>query len=185
MAITIDYSTFTINVPKNDMLLVQSSPVEVRELDIDTFRTTLNDLMDDSDGMPFPTNHEHTPPKTISGVTLARVVEILEPYTITFENLAYNVNVTGGNSNISDRVNKNQVGVNTANSAGLQDSGFGQVIEGTITRDDLLRILLAVAAGKSDSTNPVAFRDVADSKDRVNITMTGSNRTTINTLDGT
>lgn len=137
MAITIDYSTFTINVPRTDMLLVSSSPTEIRELNINDFRQELNDLMDDVEGMAHPTNHEHTAPKTVAGVTLARVVEIINGYTITFEDGQYNVNIVGGNSNISDVVNKNQVGVNTANSAGLQDPFALQAgaYEGEVTID--------------------------------------------------
>jgi len=126
VAITIDYSDsatpqYVINVPKADMLLVQTLPTEIRQLNLDTFRQALNDLMDDPEGMPYPTNHFHTPPLSISGVTLARVVEILDPYVVQFEDAQYNVNIVGGNSNISDKTLKNQVGVNTANSAGLQD----------------------------------------------------------------
>jgi hypothetical protein len=126
VAITIDYSQdtydgYVIQIPKADMLLVQSTPTEVRELNIDDFRTELNDLMDDEAGLATLVNHEHTAPKTVAGVTLARVVEIVEPFWVLFENGSYNVNIVGGNSNISDRVIKNTVGVNTANSAGLQD----------------------------------------------------------------
>ena len=127
MAITIDYvdditPQYIINIPKADMTLIATSPTEIRQIDINSLRNTLNDLMDDAEpGMVFPTNHVHTPPLTLAGVTLARVVEILDPYFILFEDLAYNVNVVGGNSNISDVTIKNQVGVNTANSAGLQD----------------------------------------------------------------
>lgn len=126
MAITIDYSDsvtpqYVINVPRADMTLVQSTPTEIRQLNINAFRTELNDLMDDEIGMHFPTNHVHTAPLTVAGVTLARVVEILDPYVVEFEDGQYNVNIVGGNSNISDVTVKNQVGVNTANSAGLQD----------------------------------------------------------------
>lgn len=139
MAITIDYSDgvtpeYVIQIPRTDMTLVSSSPTEVRQLNIDAFRQELNDLMDDEVGMHFPTNHFHTAPLTISGVTLARVVEILDPYVIEFEDGSYNVNIVGGNSNVADVVVKNQVGVNTANSAGLQDpfalqsAAFGDVI---------------------------------------------------------
>lgn len=121
MAISIDYSTFVITIPKADLLVVQTTPSEIRQLNIDLFRTELGQNQASVDGMPFPRNHVHTAPLTISGVTLSRVVEVLAPYTITFEDGLYNVNIVGGNSNIADRVNKNQVGVNTANSAGLQD----------------------------------------------------------------
>ena len=126
MAITIDYSDgatpqYVINVPKTYGTLLQTTPTEIRQLNLDQFRQDLNDLMDDPEGMPYPTNHFHTAPLTISGVTLARVVEILDPYVVEFEDGQYNVNITGGNSNIADKTIKNQVGVNTANSAGLQD----------------------------------------------------------------
>ena len=124
MAITIDYSNpvqYVINVPKADMPLVSSSPTEIRQLDIDDFRKALADIQDDPEGMAFPTAYVHTAPLPVAGVTLARVVEILDPYRVEFEDDQYNVNVVGGNSNLSDVVIKNQVGVNTANSAGLQD----------------------------------------------------------------
>lgn len=122
MAITIDYSNpaqYVIQIPKADMTLVSSSPTEIRELNINTLRVTLGDLQDDAEGMPYPTAFVHTAPLTVAGVTLARVVEILDPYVIEFEDGAYNVNITGGNSNVSDVTIKNQVGVNTSNSAGL------------------------------------------------------------------
>jgi hypothetical protein len=127
VAITIDYSDdvtpqYIINVPRLDMLDVTGGgPTEIRQLNIDSFRRDLDDLMDDDIGIVFETTHVHTPPLTVAGVTLARVVEILDPYVVQFENLTYNVNIVGGNSNISDKTVKNQVGVNTANSAGLQD----------------------------------------------------------------
>lgn len=123
MAISIDYSDptpqYVIEVPRADMALVQSVPFEVRELDLDTFRKELGQLQANVEGIAFPTNHNHTPPFVSGGVTLARVVAVLEPYVVRFEDGLYNVNVIGGNSNLSDRVLKNSVGVNTANSAGL------------------------------------------------------------------
>jgi hypothetical protein len=142
MAITIDYSNpaqYVINVPRADMTLVSSSPTEIRQLNIDDFRATLGDLQDDAEGMVFPTAFVHTAPLTVAGVTLARVVEILDPYVIEFEDGQYNVNIVGGNSNLSDVTIKNQVGLNTANSAGLQQvtSGSGLSPE----QDDRLREL--------------------------------------------
>jgi hypothetical protein len=125
MAITIDYldpAQFIINIPRLDMVDVTGgSPTEIRQLNIDSFRSTLGDLQDDAIGSWAVTAFEHTAPLTVAGVTLARVVEILDPYVIEFEDGAYNVNIVGGNSNISDVTIKNTVGVNTANSAGLQD----------------------------------------------------------------
>lgn len=121
MAITIDWATYVINIPRADMQLIQSTPIEVRQLDITTFHETLRDLEDGFDGIVNPSTHNYAASTEISGVILAQVMEVLAPYTVTFEDGQYAVNVVGGNSNIADRVNINNVGVRTANSAGLQD----------------------------------------------------------------
>jgi hypothetical protein len=118
MAITIDWGTRVINVPKADTTLVQASP-EVRELDLEWFRLQLKDLEDSEDGMPFPDTHIHNTEVTIAGVTLARVIEIINGYTITFEDGAYSVNLIGANTNVMDVINKNQVASRSWNSAGL------------------------------------------------------------------
>ena len=117
--ISIDWPNKVILIPKADLTLIQSTPVEIRELDINTFRLTLKDLEDDEVGMSFQTTHNHNPPVTVGGVTLARVVEIINDYTITFEDGSYAVNLVGANSNIGDRVNLNSVSIRSANSAGL------------------------------------------------------------------
>jgi hypothetical protein len=124
VAITIDYNDpvqYVINIPRADMTLIQSNPTEIRQLNIDDFRTTLMDLQDNVEHVWAPTTHLHTAPHTLSGVTYAREVQILDPYVMLFEDGQYNVNIVGGNSNVSDVTVKNQVGINTANSAGLQD----------------------------------------------------------------
>jgi hypothetical protein len=128
MAITIDWATKVINVPKVDTTLVSSSPFEIRELNIDTFRLALKDLEDDPEGMPFLTTHLHNTTVTVGGVTLARVVEIINGYTITFEDGNYAVNLVGANSNIADVVNLNSVQVRAANSAGLTDLNLASVV---------------------------------------------------------
>ena len=119
MTIAINWKTSVIYVPKADLVLVQSSPIEIRELNINNFRLALRDLEDDTEGIGFLKTHNHNTIVNISGIQLARVVEILPPYTITFEDGAYAVNLVGANSNIADRLNLNQVSVRSANSAGL------------------------------------------------------------------
>jgi len=103
------------------MALIQSVPTEIRQLNLDTFRLTLKDLEDDAAGMPFPDTHRHNTTVEVGGVILARVVEIINGYTVTFEDGQYAVNLVGANSNVGDVVNVNQVSVRSANSAGLQD----------------------------------------------------------------
>jgi len=121
VAITIDWPTGVITVPKADMVLIQSSPTEIRQLNLDTFRLILKDLEDDEAGMVWPKTHNHNTALNVGGVILARTVEIINGYTVTFEDGQYAVNLVGANSNVGDRVNVNQVSVRSANSAGLQD----------------------------------------------------------------
>jgi hypothetical protein len=121
VAITIDWPNGVISVPKADTTLIQSTPTEIRQLNLDTFRLTLKDLEDSEEGMPWPKTHNHNTSVTVGGVTLARVVEIINGYTVTFEDGQYAVNLVGANSNVGDVVNVNQVSVRSANSAGLQD----------------------------------------------------------------
>lgn len=118
MAITINWQTRVINVPRADLTLIQASP-EIRELDIDWFRIQLRDIEDNEEGVPFLKTHDHNTEIVLGGVIFARVVEILAPYTVTFEDGQYAVNLVGANSNIGDRVNVNQVSVRSYNSAGL------------------------------------------------------------------
>lgn len=139
MAITINWATGVIFIPKADTTLVQASP-EIRQLDLDVLRLRLKDLEDDEAGMPYPRTHNHNAPVSVGGVTLARVVEILSPYTITFEDGQWAVNLVGANSNVSDVSNVNQVSIRSANSAGLI-----QVTSGSgVTAQDKIDIITGV-----------------------------------------
>ena len=145
MALSIDWNTKIITVPRTDMTLVSASP-EIRELDLNIFRLELKDIEDD-EGMPFDTTHEHIAPKTFSGITLARVVELINGYTVTFEDGLYTVNATGANSNIADSTNKNSVSLNTFNSAGLV--GLDALTELT---SDIRRIIANRLVDNGDET---------------------------------
>jgi len=129
VAVSIDWGTKVINVPRADMTLIQASPTEIRELNLNSFRLELKSLEESVDGMPMLDTHRHNPPVTVGGVDLARVIEIINGYTITFEDGAYAVNLAGANSNVGDRVNVNQVSIRSANSAGLVTSAGIEAIE--------------------------------------------------------
>src|SRR3989338_4993220 len=141
MAITVNWPTGVISVPKADMTLVQSTPIEIRELDINTFRLTLKNLEDDAEGQVWATTHNHNTTVSVGGVTLARVVEIINGYTVTFENCTYAVNLVGANSNIGDVLNLNTVSVRAANSAGL--------IQATIWDEPIANHLTVGTTGKA------------------------------------
>jgi len=122
MTIAITWATGVIYVPKADMTLIQSMPTVIYELNIDDFRLTLKSLEDDAAGMGFQKTHDHNTTVLLGGIEYARLIEILPPYTVTFEDGQYAVNLFGANSNIGDRVNVNQVSVRSANSAGMTSS---------------------------------------------------------------
>lgn len=115
MALTVDWPGKIISVPKADLTLVSGT---VYEYDINVFRLALKDLEDD-EGMPWPDTHQHNTSVTLSGIVFARVVEIINGYTVTFENGVYSVNLYGANHNVLDVTNRNSVGIATSNSAGL------------------------------------------------------------------
>lgn len=117
--ITVEWGTRTIFVPRSETTLVQSMPSEVRELDLELFRRALKDAEDEEDGISYPDTHTHNTTVSVGGLTLARVVQIINDYTVTFEDGIYSVNVFGGNTNMGDVLNRNSVGVNFSNSAGL------------------------------------------------------------------
>tara|TARA_R110000850_G_scaffold84920_4_gene182287 strand:- start:1355 stop:3319 length:1965 start_codon:yes stop_codon:yes gene_type:complete len=119
MAATIDWATRVISIDRASMTLVQSSPTEIRELNLNEFRLNLKDLEDDVEGMVFPTTHTHNTEVLLGGIVYARVVEMINDYTITFENGFYAVNLVGANSNVGDVVNLNNVSIRSANAAGL------------------------------------------------------------------
>src|SRR3990172_2112472 len=117
MPISIDWGTRVISVPQSYLTPLGGS---VYELNLDEFRLDLKGLEDDVDGMPFPDTHRHFTQVSLAGITLGRVIEIINGFTVTFDDGQYAVNAVGANSNIADVMNLNQVSLRTFNSAGLQ-----------------------------------------------------------------
>lgn len=118
MALSVDPITYIISVPKADLTLVQASP-EVRELDVNAFRLALKDWEDDPEGIVQLKTHNHNTEVTLSGLTYARIVSVLAPYTIEFEDGQYTINCIGANHNLADRKVPNQVSLIVNNAAGL------------------------------------------------------------------
>lgn len=178
MSYSVNWATKVITIPKADTQLVSTSP-DVRSLDVTVLWQNLRDIEDDVDGISYVAIVKNTTPVTLAGVTLARQVEVINGYRLMFEDGQYAVNIVGGNSNIGDVVVKNQVSVNTANSAGfIQVSGggttdfddlFNKMLDGSLTFRDAMRIMLSVLSGKVSGagTGTIRFRDPTDTKDRV------------------
>jgi hypothetical protein len=116
MPISIDWGTKVIYVPQSYLTPLGGG---LYELDTDQFRLDLKDLEDDAEGMAFPDTHRHVTETVLGGVTYARFVEIINGYSIEFENGMYAVRLTGSNNNVEDVAVVNSVSIRTFNSAGL------------------------------------------------------------------
>lgn len=115
--ITVDWTTKIISVPQSYLTLVSGS---LYELDVNQFRLDLKDLEDDaSQGMIYLDTHRHNTEVTLAGVTFARTFEIINGYTVEFEDGSYRVSLVGANNNIADVLVVNSVSVQVNNSAGL------------------------------------------------------------------
>jgi hypothetical protein len=125
MAISVNWNTRVIFVPKADLTLVSGS---LYELDTNGFRLELKNLEDD-EGIPFLDTHRHNTEVTVAGVTYARTLEIINGYSIEFEDGQYTVRLVGSNNNFFDVeagiLVQNQVSVIPTNSAGLIVAGGG------------------------------------------------------------
>jgi len=124
MAISINWETRVIHIPQGDLTLVSGT---LYELDVNALRLVLKDIEDGDEGMGFPDTHRHNTEVVLSGITYARTFEIINGYTITFEDTGshYTVRCVGANHNIADVLNFNSVNLIIGNSAGLINSGGG------------------------------------------------------------
>lgn len=191
MAVSIDWATKVITVPQADLTLVTGT---LYELDTDAFRLELKSLEDSEEGMPFPATHRHNTEVTVAGVTFARTIEIINGYSITFEDGAYSVRLAGSNNNFFDVengiLNQNTVQVIAQNSAGLivyggAASPWIAEIEPGYTAEELIRLIAAAVLGKVDgaATPTITFRDVNDTTDRIVADVDGDGNRTDVTLD--
>lgn len=116
MSLSVNWATKIITVPQSYLAPLGGS---YYELDVDKFRLDLKDLEDNELGMVFPDTHRHNTEVTMGGITLARTVEIINGYTVTFQDGQYVVTLTGANNNILNVINFNQVSIQSSNTAGL------------------------------------------------------------------
>ena len=128
MAVTIDESTKRITVTQDYLTPVTGT---LYELDTEVFRTDMNALMDDERYMWMDDYARRNAPVTVAGVTLAQSIEIINGYSIEFDDSpgAYSVRLVGSNNNLFDIQNgilvQNLVQVIPTNSAGLVQVNTG------------------------------------------------------------
>jgi len=198
MPISIDHATRIIFVPQSFLTLVSGTNYE---LDVNAFRLALKNLEDDANGIQLQDTHRHNAEVSLGGITLAQTVEIINGYTVTFEDGFYSVNLIGANNNIIDVTNFNSVSVRSNNSAGLvvvTDSAItqsdkdeiiagvwrGLTVEAGLTPEEAMRLVLSALVGKLSGvgTGTVTFRDAGDTKDRIVATVDAQkNRVSVTT----
>ena len=114
--LTVNWETRVITIPQSFLTPLGGANYS---LDTDAFRMALKDI-EDSEGMSFPDTHRHNTEVTLGGIVYTRFIEIINGYTVTFEEGSYVVTLAGSNNNILDVANLNSVSIRSANSAGLQ-----------------------------------------------------------------
>ncbi len=122
MAITIDWPTKAVTVPQSDCTWVSGT---FYTFDTDDFYTQVRALESSMEGMPFQRVIDHNPEYTVAGVTYARKIEVVNSYTVEFEEASelWSVQLNGSNNNIWDIgagvLVQNNVQVIPTNAAGL------------------------------------------------------------------
>ena len=131
MTYTVDWENSKVTIPTTDLTFVQSDP-DIYELDVGDFWLAVRAIEASEEAMPFKRIVANTAPKSVAGITLGRVIEVINGYSIEFEDGMYSVNVVGGNNNFANVKVQNYVSVNTANSAGMT----GTTQDPSFTEDD-------------------------------------------------
>lgn len=138
MALTVDYSTKIISIPKSYLTLVSGT---LYELDTNQFKLDLGDIQDSEEGMWADTMYTHNTEVIVAGTTFARTIEIINGYSVEFEDGAYSVRLVGSNNNLFDVENgileQNSVQIISQNSAGLITTGGVVVTTAQEVRDSM------------------------------------------------
>ena len=124
MPVTIDPATKVVTVTKDFLVPLGGT---LYSLNTETFRATMNALLDDEEYIWMPDWATRNAPVTVAGVTLAQTIEMINGYSLTFDDSsgtdAYSVRLDGSNNNLFDIqngiLNQNLVQVIPTNSAGL------------------------------------------------------------------
>ena len=118
MATTIDYNTQVISIPQADLTFIGGT---LYALDTEAWRLEISALQATEEGMSFVDAIFHKTTTLIAGVLFARFMEIINGYTVVFEDGQYAVRLDGSNNNIFDEgiIVRNQVSIIPTNSAGL------------------------------------------------------------------
>ena len=124
MAISVDIGTKIIFIPQSYLTLVSGIQYT---LDTNQLRLDLRDWEDSEAGIIADKTHIHKTKSELSGVTYARIFEVINGYTVEFEDTGshYTVICQGTNHNLADVMVLNAVNLIIGNSAGLIEVATG------------------------------------------------------------
>jgi len=136
MSYSVTWNSKVVNIPLTDLISVGAGEYN---LDLEDFHDEIRRLeWEFNEGLFAEQILDYTKPKTISGTTLAGVVEIVNGYTFVFPIGALAVNLVGANTNLGELqiTPANGVSIRPQNSAGntITISGSG------VTEQDKLDI---------------------------------------------
>lgn len=167
--ITVDIQTKVITVPQAFLSLVSGT---LYSLDTNAFRLELKAWEATEEGRTQDRTHDHNSEYTVSGVTYARKIEIINGYSVEFEDGAYSVTLEGSNNNIFDVsagiLVQNSVQVIPSNSAGLitvQSGGVDPALQAMVK--DVWQVL------GLDSNNPLTVTPAAREAGQVSQVLAG------------
>jgi len=117
MALLLDWSTKVITVPKTELTHVSGTH---HTITVDYWWQLLREANYNAEGMVFDTMYNSIAPTA----STPRIVEVINGYTVQFENGLYSVEFINGNTNFRDVEIKNMVSVGTNNTTGFIDPTF-------------------------------------------------------------
>lgn len=151
MAITIDRLTQIISVPQSDLALLSGT---LYSADTDQIRLDIKAIEASEEGIVWEDTNVHNTTVELFGVTYARTLQYIAPYSIEFTpDSLWSVRLEGSNNNMGDVeagiLVQNQVQVIPTNSAGLID------LEILIAAAYQGQVVINPTTGQSGTTKPI------------------------------
>ena len=162
MAYSVDWLTKIVTVPKADLTLVSASP-EIYELDVNDFWLEIHDIQDDFVAVGQDQIMTANAPTSFA----PRGVDVVNGYSIEFEDGQYTVQLKSANSTIQNNAVQNQVSIRdqTLTGSGLDPS----------VSERLSEIWQRLGL---DATNPMTSTNSQISVGDITIDLTGDGTTT-------
>ncbi len=141
MAYSVNWLTKLITIPQSDLLLLSPG---IYQLDLGEFHKEIRRLeWEFNEGLLWEEILSYNPVVVLGGISYAPGIEVINGYTVEFQNGAYAVNLAGANSNVADVSVVNNVSIRPQNSAGLinldallSSAYQGQVVVDSVTGQD-------------------------------------------------